>query len=248
MTAFNKIKELQVREKYQRTYFASITHDFRTPIGIISGNSEILLDLVTDSYQRKQIINIHQASYILLLLVQDILDYSQLKEGTLQIASSEFILEKELASLTDLFIPKFRDKGLTLMFNINKRVPKTIFNDANRIKQILMNLISNAFKFTKQGYVEVHVDFDERDKKVIINVKDTGVGMEASEADTLFKEYSKLQRHQELNPMGIGLGLHICKQLVMKLGGMITVQSQVDVGTTFTFSISSNLQFEGKKY
>jgi len=248
MTAFSKIKKLQARERYQRIYFASITHDFRTPIGIISGSSEILLDLINDDYQRSQIININQASSMLLLLVQDILDYSQLKAGKLQIAPSEFIVEKEFSSLVGLFIPKYQDKGLILTLNINRNVPETIFNDANRIKQILMNLISNAFKFTRRGSVDVNVDFCEEDRKVIVYVKDTSVGMDPIEAQSLFKEYSKIDRHKDLNPMGIGLGLHISKQLVIKLGGMISVQSQVGVGTTFQFSVSSNLENEDNKY
>ena len=242
ITNFKKVNDLKNKQKYQRIYFASITHDFRTPLSIISGNSDLLYDSEDDPEKANMIKNIKNASTLLSLLVLDILDFSQIKAGTLKINIMEFSIQNEFNIIIELFQEKYKSKGLYLKMNIAPNVPEIVSNDGNRLKQILLNLISNAFKFTVNGGVIVNIKIDDViPTTIVVRVEDTGVGMEEADKNKLFKEFGKLERHSQLNPNGVGLGLKICKQIVEKLGGDITVESQLGVGTTFQFTFPSNL-------
>ena len=236
LTEIYKIKALNEREKFQRIYVASLTHDFRSPINIIMVLAEVLLEIIDDPLIKKYILNIFNASSILAFLVQDVLDYSQLKSGTLDLAINPFLIQNEFGIIISLFEEKYKNKRLYLNLVISENVPKTIINDSNRIKQVLMNLLGNAFKFTQNGGVTINVNSNLSDNLVIVEVRDTGVGMNEEEIQQLFQEYGKIERHKDLNPMGIGLGLFICKQLIEKMGGKISVKSEINQGTVFTFS------------
>lgn len=240
-TNYHRIKELKSRETFLRVYFASLTHDFRTPLGIIMGNTEILMLMIQDEELQKNLRIIYNSGSILSLLVQDILDYSQIKSKSLRIAVSEFSVKKEFGLIIELFDGKFRDKGIFLKLFIDHLVPDILMNDPNRIKQILMNLISNAFKFTVRGGVSVFVNAEQDNKVIKVRVEDTGVGIKEEDQDKLFKEFGKLQTNKELNPTGIGLGLHICKKLVKNLEGHIGFTSKYNEGTTFYFTFSNKM-------
>jgi len=242
LTSFEKLKEIELREKYHRQYIASITHDFRTPLGIILGNSEILSYYLKDEQSSQHLTNITNAASILSLLVQDLLDYAQLKVDNLKLSPIEFDLIKEVNGVINLFIDKYRDKDLYIKLNLINEIPITVFNDANRIKQILMNLISNAYKFTTTGGVMIQVENLEDTNSIAISVIDTGIGMDEDDLKKLFSEYCRIEKHNAMNPSGIGLGLHICKKIVELLGGQINVKSKLMYGTQFTFTFLKFLQ------
>ena len=229
LTNYEKIKDLNEKQKYQQIYFASITHDFRTPLSIISGNTELLLDKIENEDDRKYLKNIHNASAMLSLLVQDILDFSQIKAGILKVTNSTFSITKEFLLIIELFKEKFETKGLFLKFHKQENTPDKVTNDCNRIKQILVNLVSNALKFTTKGGVRIKVKKDKmNNSKIKVSVKDTGVGISPENINKLFTEFGKLEQHSNLNPNGIGLGLKICKEIVEKLGGTIEVKSKIN--------------------
>jgi len=241
LTNLTKIRDLKIKEKCQRLYFSSITHDFRTPLGIIMGNIEMLLEIIKDLPISKYLMKIFNATSLLSLLVQDILDFAQMKQGKMTLDPQEFNIDKEFSMIIDLFEDKYKDKGLYLKLEINENLNKILFNDANRIKQILVNLISNAYKFTTQGGVTVRVDPMEASFDLVqVSVIDTGIGIPKEEKKYLFSEFGKLKSNISMNPKGVGLGLYICKQLVQKLGGKIKVKSKCNIGTTFSFSFLSN--------
>ena len=215
LTYMHKIESLKEREKCQRIYFASITHDFRSPINVIIGYSEILIELLEDPLLKEYAVNIFNASNFISFLVQDVLDYSLHKSGKLELALSEFSLQNQLNLIIDIYLDKFSDKGLFLKLDYGMNIPQLIFNDANRIMQVLTNLIGNALKFTRQGGVTIEAShIEEESNLIMIKVIDTGVGMKKEDKKKLFQEFGKLDTHKELNPMGIGLGLFICKQIV----------------------------------
>lgn len=200
LTDFDKMKELISKEKYQRLYVASITHDFRTPIGIILGNSEILFDLLKDDEPKYYIKNISQAANLLSLLVQDLLDYAQLKSEKLRLSPIYFNLKEEIEGLVKLFEEKYRDKGLYLKLEFYNLQTNAIFNDANRLKQVLMNLISNAFKFTRKGGITIKVEQLIESNYIAFDVIDTGIGISEQDIKQLFREYCRIESHQQLNP------------------------------------------------
>ena len=176
LTNYEKVKDLKSKKKFQRIYLASITHDFRTPLSIISGNTELLLELENNKEKRKYIQYINKASTMLSFLVQDILDFSQLKAGCLKLNITRFNLLNEANIIIDLFHEKFEKKNLFLKLKQDSFIPEIVMSDANRIKQVLMNLISNAFKFTSEVGIEIISCLDPNDNgKVEIKVKDSGV-------------------------------------------------------------------------
>ena len=239
LTHYHLINKLKERETFLRVYFASLTHDFRKPLGIIMGNVEILKFKINDDHILKYLRIIYNSGSILSLLVQDVLDYSQVKSGTLKMALINFSINKEFGLLIELFESKFEDKGLYLELEIDGSVPLFAYNDKNRIKQVLLNLISNAFKFTTRGGVKILVTSENNKKMIIVTVQDTGVGIKEEDLSKLFKEFGRIEGHEDLNPNGIGLGLHICKNLVENLGGTINVTSILNKGSRFTFSFTN---------
>jgi len=242
LTNFEKFKEIKAKQKFERLYFASITHDFRTPLSIISGNSELLLDSEDNPEKRKLILGIFKSASMLSLLVQDVLDLSQLKAGTLKIANGEFFIKEIFQSIVDLFIEKYENKGIYLNLIIHNSVPEKIISDKNRIKQVLMNLVSNALKFTLNGGVEIYVqNYESNDSLIQVQVQDSGVGIGSEDMSKLFTEFGRLDSHSKLNPNGVGLGLNICKHIVEKLGGNIEVESRINCGTIFTFTFCNFL-------
>ena len=214
LTNYEKVKDLKSKKKFQRIYLASITHDFRTPLSIISGNTELLLEIENNQEKRKYIQYINKASTMLTFLVQDILDFSQLKAGCLKLNITKFNLLNEANIIIDLFQEKFEKKNLYLKLKKDINIPEIVISDSNRIKQVLMNLVSNAFKFTLEGGVEINIKTSPENCNIlVINVNDTGVGIPQSSLAQLFREYGKLEFHSSLNPNGVGLGLKICKQI-----------------------------------
>ena len=201
--------------KYLSLYMSSVTHDFRTPLGIIDGNlEEIAASNYNNSGIMKNVSNIKKSTAILTLLVQDILDAASIKENHFKLKIANFNLVKLIEEMRDLFLIKYQDKGLYLEIEYFNEIPSEIFSDEGRIKQIFFNLLSNAFKFTVQGGVTIITSFDQIIKEISIQVKDTGVGIPSDKIDTLFNPFQKLEEHSSLNPNGIGLGLNNCKNLM----------------------------------
>lgn len=202
-TYYDKYHESQSREKYFTMFISSITHDFRSPLNIILGN----LDVISfkgnlDIDQIEYIKHMKTATSQMLLLVQDILDYSTMKSSKLTVSIDHFELDKEVSEIVDLFRDKYSDKGLYLKYIKNEDVPKIIVSDCSRIKQILTNLITNAYKFTENGGVTISTYYLENENSLSISVEDTGIGIEENDLIKLFKPFTKLSDDRKLNPNG----------------------------------------------
>ena len=202
-TYYDKYHESQSREKYFTMFISSITHDFRSPLNIILGN----LDVISfkgnlDIDQIEYIKHMKTATSQMLLLVQDILDYSTMKSSKLTVSIDHFELDKEVSEIVDLFRDKYSDKGLYLKYIKNEDVPKIIVSDCSRIKQILTNLITNAYKFTENGGVTISTYYLENENSLSISVEDTVIGIEENDLIKLFKPFTKLSDDRKLNPNG----------------------------------------------
>ena len=228
---------LQELDKLKSSFLATMSHELRTPLNSIIGFTGIILQGLAgplNSEQTKQLGLVQSSSRHLLALINDILDISKIEAGELNIVSEPVDIQNSVESVIHLMEPIAKSKGLIIETDFMSD-PVTISGDQRRIEQIIMNLMSNAVKFTEQGtiYVKTRV----RDGTVILSVKDTGIGIPAEEFDTLFQPFHQIDTGTTRKHDGTGLGLSISKKLVELHGGTISVQSVPGTGSEFTVSL-----------
>jgi CheY-like chemotaxis protein len=223
-------------------FVANISHELRTPLSGILGLNEILIsneNLRGDDLVLARMIQ--ESAQALLQVVNDILDLSKIEAGKITLEYSRFNLRNLLADCTSLMAPGARNRGLTCELEIDPQVPDTVFGDASRLRQVLLNLIGNAIKFTEKGGVKVRVDalqLDAESVKLGFYVKDTGIGISAEDQKYLFKPFSQVDNSSTRRFGGTGLGLAISRQFVEMMGGTIKLESEKGKGSTFGMFIS----------
>jgi CheY-like chemotaxis protein len=222
-------------DRSKSAFLAMISHELRTPMNGVIGFTNLMLDTELTATQRDYTQTIQQSSNALLVLIDDILDFSKIEAGKLELEIHPFDLRPCLHDATVLLSPQAAAKGITLVESIDETVPKMIFSDATRLRQVVVNLISNAIKFTAQGKVELGVKAG--DGLLHFEVRDTGIGMTPEVVVRLFQPFAQGDSSTTRKFGGTGLGLAICKRLIELMGGEITVDSTPGQGSTFRFSI-----------
>jgi PAS domain S-box-containing protein len=218
-------------------FLANMSHEIRTPMNAILGFSEILTHLITDPIQRHHLDAIHRSGKTLLQLINDVLDLSKIEAGKFTLQYAPVSIHSLLEDIEVIFSQKAAHKSLEFSIVIDERLPKTLLLDETRLRQILLNLVGNALKFTNDGFVSLAVtaNFNTATEKLdlMIAIYDTGIGISETEKDKIFSAFTQ-QDNQGTEYGGTGLGLTISKRLLELMGGNISVESEVGKGSCFT--------------
>ncbi|MBQ8978283.1 MAG: DegV family EDD domain-containing protein [Oscillospiraceae bacterium] len=232
-----EIKELN---DAQNRFFSSMSHEIRTPINTIIGLNEMILREDTSDEVRENAAVIRSAGEMLLHLVNDILDMSKLESGQMTLVNAEYDLGKLLADISDMLRIRAGEKGLSFSITFTDGIPARLIGDEIRIKQILINLLNNAIKYTKEGSVTLAVQCERLsadDVTLTLSVSDTGRGIKPESIPHLFTAFKRVDEDENRYIEGTGLGLSIVKQFVDLMGGRITVDSIYTKGSTFTIEL-----------
>ncbi|MDC8830701.1 response regulator [Alteromonas gilva] len=220
-------------------FLAHLGHELRTPLSSILGYTELLLDSPENEHITPELSTILNNGQHLLSLLNDLLDMSRIMANKLDLVPTEFNLTGFLTDLYSLMVMQASEKGLLLTVTADALLPETINSDPTRLRQVLINLTNNAIKFTDNGEVNIHIDFDATSQQLCFTVKDSGIGMPQDKLQTIFRPFEQIEDLMQANHGGAGLGLAISNELVQLMGGRIDVESEQGKGSRFWFTIDT---------
>lgn len=214
-------------------FLANMSHEIRTPMNAIIGMDEMILRTSPADPVKKYALNIQSAGKTLLSIINDILDFSKIESGKLDLIPVEYSFSSVMNDIINMTMPKAVEKGLKYNLNVSEDIPSVLKGDEIRVRQILLNLINNAIKYTHEGSVSVNVSFDRDIGLLWVIIKDTGIGIKEEDMNKLFGSFQRLDENKNRNIEGTGLGLNIALKLARMMDGDISVESKYGEGTTF---------------
>jgi signal transduction histidine kinase/CheY-like chemotaxis protein len=233
-------QQLKEAKQLQELFLASMSHEIRTPMNGVIGMADLLSKTSLSEEQEEFVSTIKEAANGLLTIINDILDLSKIEAGKIAIYSIPFNLTKNIKTLINIIKPKVNQRNISLHYITDTQIPPVIVGDPVRLNQVLLNLASNAIKFTDNGEIKISARLIEsKDENIVLefSVQDSGIGIPENKLSAIFENYSQAEAYTNRKYGGTGLGLAISKKLVELQGGSISVSSKVNIGTTFTFTL-----------
>ncbi|HPE38930.1 MAG TPA: ATP-binding protein [Bacillota bacterium] len=239
-----KKQEAVAASKTKADFLANMSHEIRTPMNAIVGMTEMILRDDINPGVRENARNIKSAGNALLSIINDILDFSKIESGKMEIINVRYQLTSVVNDIINIISVKLIDKNLDLVVDVDPMIPAELVGDEIRLRQILLNLLNNAAKFTSEGHITLSVTYKmaAADRVVLhFAVSDTGSGIRDADKERLFSSFQRFDTRQNRSIEGTGLGLSICKRLLELMGGAIRVDSEYGVGSTFSFELPQNV-------
>lgn len=230
--------------KAKSAFISNISHEIRTPMNAIVGMTQILLRMDLPKQEQKYLLNIQNSGNALLAIINDLLDISKIESGKMELVNEEYDFMSMLNDLGMIILNRIGDKDIELLFDIDPDIPAKMYGDILRIRQIIINLLNNATKFTEKGYVCLSVKIEniqQDDIELFISVKDTGQGIRKEDISKLFGAFQQVDEKKNHHKEGTGLGLSISRQLTELMGGNIGVSSEYGKGSEFYFNIHQKI-------
>lgn len=227
--------------KAKQQFLSNMSHEIRTPMNAIIGFTKVVLKTELTSRQKEYLDAIKMSGDALIVLINDILDLAKVDSGKMTFEKTPFKMRSSVSAMLHLFEPKIQEKNLKLVKEYDKNIPEILVGDPVRLHQIILNLVSNAVKFTSKGKItiSVHLLYEDADKVIIeFAISDTGIGIPENRLEKIFDNFQQASSHTSRIYGGTGLGLAIVKQLIEPQGGTIRVKSKIGQGSTFSFTLS----------
>ena len=244
------LRAKQVAEEASRAksdFLASMSHEIRTPINAILGMDEMILREYDDPDLKQYALNIRNAGNTLLSIINDILDFSKIESGKMELIPVVYDISLVMYDLVSMMKPRAESKGLTFIANVNRNIPRGLYGDNIRLKQCILNLITNAVKYTPKGSVIVTADYLNTLDGYIdlrISVKDTGIGIKPEDIARMFSPFERVDEERNRTIEGTGLGISIVKRLLAMMGSELKVTSEYGKGSEFSFTVRQEVRDE----
>lgn len=232
--------EIEKASKMKSDFLANMSHEIRTPMNAVIGLADLAMREEMPHAVREYIHQIKASSKNLLVIINDILDFSKIESGKMDIVEVEYEPMSVIQDLTSIVNSRIGEKPIEFTMDISPEMPKKLYGDNVRIHQIMLNLLTNAVKFTQEGEVHFKMDFEKRDDNSIVlkvDIADTGIGIKEQDMHKLFNSFQQVDSKRNRNIEGTGLGLAITQQLLELMGGKVSVKSEYNKGTTFSFEV-----------
>ena len=233
-------QEIQNAQKARSDFLANMSHELRTPLHEIIGMTELVMATELSTEQQQYVNTARNSSNALLSLINDVIEFSELEAGQLGLEEKLFDLAEPIERTLEIMNPRASDKGLDLTMTRGTQVPKQLIGDANRLRQVLANLVANAIKFTDSGKIGIRVDAESATANQVelhFRVSDTGIGIPKDRQELIFEPFQQSDTSATRRYGGLGVGLALAKQLVKLMGGRICVDSQPGEGSVFHFTV-----------
>ena len=242
------MKAAEKANEQKSRFLSQMSHEIRTPLNAILGMNQLIMREAVNENVKKYSNNIQNAGNTLLGIINDVLDFSKIETGKIDIINSDYLLSVLLNDIVVMIQGRAEGKGLELRVEVDSNIPDALFGDEIRVKQVIINLMTNAVKYTREGWIKLSVGMkavshylDDDNLVLIASVSDSGMGIKEEEKDKLFKEFERLDRQKTKNIEGTGLGLSITAQLVTLMDGKISVDSVYGKGSVFTVEIPQRI-------
>ena len=240
-----KRKEAKSAGKAKTDFLANMSHEIRTPMNAICGMSDLLLQTKLTDEQLDYVSTIKLSSDNLLSIINDILDFSKIEAGKMELVPQSYNLLSPLYSLQNTIDVRIGERPLDFKISIKRDMPTQLYGDEVRVQQVILNLLTNAVKYSNQGHIELIVDYEKLENDEIMlkaTVKDQGIGIKKEDMPKLFEAFSQVDMERNHRIEGTGIGLTITERLVRSMGGSITLESEYGVGTTFYVSMRQKVE------
>ena len=239
------VERAENADKAKSNFLANMSHEIRTPMNAINGMAEFILRDTEDEATKENAAMIKSASKSLLAIINDILDFSKIESGKMEIIEESYSLASLINDVVTMIKIRLQNKDVALNLEVSKDLPDAVFGDEVRVKQIMINLLNNAVKFTQEGSITLTMDFEKLSMsscRLNVKVTDTGIGIKPEDIQNIFDSFTQVDTKRNRSIEGTGLGLAICQRLVKMMDGELSVTSEYGKGSTFAFSIITSVE------